>query len=561
MRRRSLLAALSAGLAGLAGCQGMASDGRRKGTFDVPPTETPAGTDEPRTTRDEPPETPPGIDPRTGREVPGGARRSVTGFGSRRRLVVEDGPLSSAPEKGRLTVGFLRPPTREAPARLWVALTNASDGRWRFEFGPSPPFSNYWASPVGPLAEERSLLLVPDDDRRFPYGDLVPETPTNGRWEATDDLGTPTGPVGKHRIALDPGESIAGTYRLLVHPDAGSLPARGVYEFAGLPWTESSLVLSAFDPHFSDPGSSRFPADRSVPDLPGPGGTRWYHRAAGGSTPWIYLRPERERLRIGEASTDLTVVNDARWTVQPGDLHLYKHHDGEWRRIAPWESELRVDLGGTTRHVPPGGRSTGRFVPARSTEFDPEQVGEGQRVGGLGSGLYAASLGPVETDGPRADTPAVITNAGDGDPTTTPDGSGTLLAALLELTGDPVGLSFTGDVAEVSREGSTATVRVDGRFGGAPAAGPELVVRRGGEPQVSLITEQVNQFPALRNALAAFEEGVGTVRVATAEGRVDRPLELLGPGSGRVGFVHDGRAYEATARNVLDPDRETTTGG
>lgn len=564
MRRRSLLAALSGGLAGLAGCQGVTGGGRREGTFGVPPTETPSdpgGSGDPQGEGTE--TTPPGIDPHALPEPPGSARRAVTrSFGPARRLVLAGDPGSTVPAGGRLTAAFLRPPTGEGPARVWIAFENVADERREFVFGPSPPFSHYWARRADDPHGRRAFLLVPDDDRRFPYDGVVPEATTDGRWEAADRLGTPTGPVDQHRIALDPGESITGTYSLLVHPYTGPLPERGTYRFDGAPWTQSKLAMALYDPSLADPGESRFRADHPVGLLPGHGETRWYHRvAAAEDPPGVFLRPERERVEIGEESVEFALENYTVGTVRAPDWYLFKRHGDDWREIGP-RGDPALEGERLRRSIPPGGRHLAGFSPFRSSAPDGGFARPGSRFVGLGGGTYAVrfdGVGSPETD--PAGT-VVVEDVDDRERTTADWPTGPAPAALLELVGPPAELAPTRDVAETTREGSTVTVRVDARFGGDPADGPELVVHRAGPGRGrDLITEQVMQFPALRNALTAFEEGVETVRVVTSGYRARAPVASLAEGGDGFALVYGGNRYEVVARDVVEAGENTTTTG
>ncbi|PSQ16654.1 hypothetical protein BRD00_10360 [Halobacteriales archaeon QS_8_69_26] len=542
-----------AALAGaLAGC-GDPEARRRQGTFGVPDTTT--TTDRRRTTED--PTTVQGVDPREGVEVPDAARRAVTSrSGPTRRLVLTERVLTETQQFGRLTAGFLAPPTSEGPARVWIRFTNASEYRRPFEFGPSPPFSHYWATEVEGSNENRAFLLVPDDDRPFPYDGVMPESSTEGRWVGAGRLGTPDGPIDEYRISLDPGESIAGTYSLLVHPERFSLPDRGVYRFDGGYWTEGSLGLSVFDPDLWSTGGTRFDPARTLPSLPGATETRWYHRVAARTpTPATFLEPDAERVRIGEGETELAVENYAPQTVRLSTWSLHKRHGDDWKRIVPWRPRDREGAERTpARPLPPGERSAATLVPVGPDETDPDPYAPGLRVEGVGAGTYAFGIRAHDLDGPGPDAPVTV---GQGDRENPFPGDDTVaLAALLEFTGPAAAVTPTGDVVDVSTDGTTVTVRVDSVTTSDPVVGPELVVTPVETPDgaVELITEQVNQFPALRNALAAFEEGVSEVRVVTSRFRVRSVLDSLAPEADRLRFVHEGRTFEARADDVLSPD-------
>lgn len=550
-----------AALAGvLAGCGGPEAR-RRQGTFGVPDTTAETTDGRPTvgdpTTVDDPGTTIRGVDPGKRIAVPDAARRAVTSEpGPARQFVLTERTLTTTRASGRLTAGFLEPPSPAGPARLWIRFTNSSGRRGPFDFGPSPPFSHYWATRVGGRPDERAFLLVPDDDRPFPYEGVVPDVRTEGRWVAADRLGTPEGSVEEYTISLDPGESIAGTYSLLVHPDAVPLPERGVYQFDGGFWTEGSLGLSVFRPSLSEPGTSRFDPGREVPPFRDGFPTRWYHRTSAQESATTFLRPGTERLRIDEDEAGLAVENYAPWTVRVGPWYLFKRHRGEWRRIAPWGPADPPDGVGPvmTRPVPPGGRVRRSFVPGGSTGSDPESYAPGLRVGGLGAGTYALRVRPVEVGGPGPDVPVAVDE--DGPARGATGVRRVALAALLELTGPAAEVTLDADRVEVTRDGPTVTVRGEGRYGRKPAVGPELVVRRveaaGDAP--TLLTEQVNQFPALRNALAVFEDGVETVRVATASSRVRSVLDRLAPDADRLRFVHRDRAYEARVEDAVAPE-------
>lgn len=541
MRRRALLGALTGGLAGLAGCQGFGggSDGRDT-PYDVPPRETTTET----TT-----EPIPGVDPSVDPDPVDPPVRTVsTQVGAGRSLAIADWPLSRYPGQGRYTVGFTTPPSLTTPATVFVAFTSTTDQPREYEFGPSPPFSNYLGVRTDGDQPRPGLVLVPMDGRPFPYDDPTPGVPTNGRWVATEGLGSPTGEVEARSVELAPGESVVGKYLLLRYPGAGEFPRRVTYSFGNGGWAEPTLSISVWDPTLRTARQSRF-EDRTLPDLPYVEPTQWYHRN-GGEEGTAYLEPPRERVELPRAVLSPTVENFSSVTVGADVLSLFKYRDGRWYRVAPLEREAT-----SPRYVAPGG-SLGWVVsvnndPESNASTDPSVPST--TVPRLGAGVYA--VGTVASGiSERSNTTAPVLLGSEVRAQSFGDES-TVLGALVELAGSSLELERSPNATFVDREDDVVTLRLE------PPGTPQdwspttvlNVVLRSSEYEAGegLIPEQVYQMLALRNALASFEGDVEAVRVRTSEALARRPMRAFGDGN-LLRFSYEGATYLGRARPIED---------
>lgn len=534
--RRGLLAATTGTLAALAGCGGTGSDTAPDRTpFDAPPRSTTATTDE---TPDDRPENlvPAGEDPLSALDL----RRAITGSLDARRYVLAAAPFSQAPDGTRLTAGFVRGPSRTGPARIAVAVTAANRGR-TVEFGPTPPFSAYRATPV--VSRVRRTPREPPDARylltpvdRSPYGDLTPPAPTDRGWVATADPGTPERPAERRTVTLAADESLVGRYDLLVHPEA-TPGTREAVQFDG----EDSPTALGLGVYERDAVDRETRVSRSVPDLNGP--TRWYHEGEGTA----FVRPDRERLSLPRDRTTVRLENYSSPSVVVDTWRLYKLVDGRPRRVGPFRFIL---WGPAPRPVPPAGTvSTELVVDARTDGRRPPGRLDAESLV-LGPGTYAVEYGArssgrvppgtplyVDGDGETARSPATVDGDGETvDPTTR-------YAALFTVAGERPPLVPTDDVERVDRDGATVTVRVESRSVGLEAdAEPVLVVERapaGPTPAPRLLLEQAYWFPSLRNALSHLEPGVDRVRVVSAVTPSKRAVQFL---AGEAGEEADGAA-------------------
>lgn len=142
--------------------------------------------------------------------------------------------------------------TEEHPARIRVRLTNDAESQRTLRFGSSPPLSTY-VSKAGD--EGAKLVLVPGDTSKVSARDsnddgtfrLVPERPTDGCWQAEDDI------IGQDILqsrTLEPGGSVTETYTVLAGADNDPCLPADEYRFEGSFEAESerfgwSLVVSA----------------------------------------------------------------------------------------------------------------------------------------------------------------------------------------------------------------------------------------------------------------------------------------------------------------------------
>jgi hypothetical protein len=531
VRRRALLAGLTGGLAGIAGCQGLGGSDSRDDTYEVPTRET---------------STVPGIDPSVDSDAPGSLSRAVSArVGPDRNFAIATPPLSDNPGPGRYVVGFTGGPGPSTPAKVWIEFTATADRPREYEFGPSPPFSNYLGVRSGSDGSPIGYVLVPTDDRPFPYEDPVPDEPTDGQWTATAPLESPDEPIRGRTVELDPGESIAGEYALLAPPGDSITPNRAAYAFEGDEQTAPSLTVSTWDPGVRDPVSSRF-EERSVPELPYSAPTRWFHRVDDDDPP-VYLTPSRERIDLASFVTVPTVENYTLRSVGVGRRALFKLEEGTWYPIGP----LPIDRA-TPEFLAPGGSREWEVTGRNDGESEVSTGSSSSATfNSLGEGLYAVAATAYGV-------PSEVTEGGPLvlDPGTAREVSRsgrTVLAALFELSGYEAYVFAPDDAELLSREAGTVTVRLgeqsgEDREGGDPA---ELIVEPAttADPSLKLIAEQVLQLFALRTALANFGFGdeVERVVVLADEETVRRPIEAFGEGY-RISFKFEGTAYEAKWR-------------
>ncbi len=593
MKRRTLLAALVPAAAGIAGCQSLGAEdeesppGARRTTFGVPPTETsttdgttaegydpPTGT----TDRDTPVVRPPEA-VRQGQDLspPGDLTRAVeTQVGPPRRMVLANRPLGGVPSGFQLVAGFLGTATRQSPARLWIGVQNATDADRVVEFGPTPPLSTYRGDPGDPVGTSTDppphLVLVPGTESLYPVSEVVPDRPTDGCWAVT---GTPAGrapPAEPGATLLEPGEAIAGEYLVLSATPDGCLPERERYQFGD--GSGVGLLVSVWSPRTAAPASSRF--DRSVPSLPGEDRTRWFHEATPDTT--VYLEPSAERVELPAARVEFSLRNFSATTlsINPAEWVLYKFHGGEFKRVGPWAFSLpltfvgpgdehAIELGIEKRPGDLSGSSADDAEERSGASADDSDERSGasavNRMAGIGPGLYAVQHGTSGVD-PGTDGPLVVGLESGSETVERPQA---VYAALLRVVGDALELTPTRDVERTKREGDRLTVYVDV---GAERDPDTLVVRRvgpGTDPEAELITEQVFQAPALRNALAYLraDPDRSTVHVHTSEYAVRTPLRRFGPddGTDRLRFRFDGEPFVAMPEAEQFGAGDRTTGG
>lgn len=108
----------------------------------------------------------------------------------------------------------------DKPARVRIKLTNDSDQKIRFDFGPTPPFSEYEAEMVD---GDSKLKLIPDTrehisppSRNQTLSFVIPDEPINGCWKLRSEFRQE---VPLKMIYLSPGESVSETYSIYADPD------------------------------------------------------------------------------------------------------------------------------------------------------------------------------------------------------------------------------------------------------------------------------------------------------------------------------------------------------
>lgn len=110
----------------------------------------------------------------------------------------------------------------DSPARVRIAVENTGDREETPIFGATPPFTEHRGRQVDGAA---AALLVPVD--RPHMAEVIPGTPENDTWQATDDFAVNATAV---QVPLSPGETVGRTYAFLAAPDSEGLPA-GDYRF------------------------------------------------------------------------------------------------------------------------------------------------------------------------------------------------------------------------------------------------------------------------------------------------------------------------------------------
>ncbi|WP_336036492.1 hypothetical protein [Halobacterium yunchengense] len=497
MRRRALLSSLAATTtAALAGCA--SSTGEDATT--TRPTDDDGTTDAGTTTDD---------------EVPSG---EPAGYAS--VVDLETGPRTYAfaptgmhtDDGAHVSLWFDRTGTADHPPRLRGWLENANDYANTFEVE--------WIPVVGrthtrqPRCFDHGARLHAAPTANNDLAETVPEVvrDESGFWRVVD-----VGPWMPARRRLDPGERVRLEYVLVGEPEMDGRPT-GTYEFRGRDETARVAVWNADEP--GPTRESRF-SGRSVPAPSEDASVQWFHDAAADTA--VYLAPSRERVEL-DGAVQFEVVNHGREAAQCGHWNVHKLVAGEWFHVAP-----RAHLS-DCRVLHPGARMDWTL-----RAFNGEAVPCGSGCGGAGcrGGLTQGFLGGGEY--------AVV--AGYGHPE---DES----AALVELVGDPVEVVPTED-ASVEVDGSTATVTTPRWGDGEHPPDATLVVSRAESADERLLPEQVMAASAggfaggggaLRNALAAFEDGVERVEVRADEYAVDG---AVGHDADVGRFELRGRAYEA----------------
>lgn len=498
MRRRTFLASLTAGLPLVAGCTGdpSGSPGTR--------TSAPSSTVDPTGTATAPTEgggTPNGEPVEV--DDPFGA--GIVDLGTAPRTYALS-PLRYRSDDGAdVSMKFAATETADHPATVVASLRNANGFANTFRLDWTPPFGRLSSDVPHPEWEEYGdgtyrvgLVFAPTENH-----DLVDDPPaieraSDGFWRLAEGGGRWL----PETVRLEPGEVVRGEYAVVGKSEGvGKGRPAGVYEFSR--GQEGSIRITVWDTGKPGPErESRF-AGASVPALPGENEVAWYHEADP-TTP-SHVRPSAERASL-PAKLDFTFVNHARESTSCGHWDLYKLHGGEWYFLGPYAQTADC------RVVAPGGSKTWTLA-ADDGEAIP--CDGAATYGHLGGGRYAAV-------------------AGYGHATSR---SG----ALVELVGEPATITPTDD-ASAERDGDTVTVTTPRWDDGDRSPSATLTVTRAGSADETLIPEQVmrDRFRGLRNALAFFEDGVGTVVVRTDEHVAER---VVGYESDVRTFAVEGRAY------------------
>jgi hypothetical protein len=505
MKRRALLASLSASLVAVAGCN------------DADTTTDPGSTDEPGDGT--PTDQPPGDTPTPGGETPtdtpdddndglGIGAASIVDLETVNRTYALTSLRYRTDDHASVRLKFSATATTEQPATVEATLTNENDFENTFRLDWTPPFGELASDPPHPMGERgtehtfrSSLVFAPTENHDLVEEGADIERDEDGHWRLT---GEPL-PELPETVRLEPGESVEGEYALVGRVEGEGRPP-GVYEFSRA--GESPVSVTVWETDAPGPESeSRFAGD-SVPALPGDSETAWYHDADAG-TP-TFVRPSVERTDL-PASVEFTFVNRSRDSTSCGHWTFYKLQDGEWFSLGPYvqTADCRV--------VSPGGAktwtaraATGEMAPCDARQFEF-----------LGGGRYAAVAGYGHAT-PRS-------------------------GALVEFDAPEVSVVPTDDVTSERSDG-TVTATAD-RWRNAPddehRSRRHLVLEPTAEAEQRYIPEQVmrQRFRGLRNTLAFVGPDVERVVLRTDDRIVDN---VTGYDQGSRSFEFEGQAYTVT---------------
>ncbi|MEZ3116072.1 hypothetical protein RYH80_09115 [Halobaculum sp. MBLA0147] len=534
MRRRALLAAVAAGLAG---CGGRTAPG------DLPTTPT----DDTQT----PTETPAtDATPATQAATDGGRGDPETWVGDTRAVAFETGPRTvalAAPgvrlDSLRLRAGFARTATAEGPAVLRATLGNPNDWTETLRLTEIPLFEPVQsvrrsAEAGGPA----TLYLAPTAAHDLADAATPAERDPRGYWRATE---TPD-PLPE-TTELGPGETLYGEYHLLGHADRTGF-ATGAYQFDH----DSGLTLHVWNTETPGPtAESRF-AGISPPPLPGSDGsggsdgTTWYHNADGDTS--TFLRPSAEQVATPGA-VSFEVVNHTTERL-PGNYHDWSVHklvDGRWHLLDPWVIPMPL--------TPLGPGETHRYDLRVFHGAYDDATADGRHgsdelvVPYLGGGRYAfdatfgdgvAALFDVDAPPLSVSPPSEAVSSTDGDRVEIRDGDwrdadGTVPASNYRVTVRAERL--TG----ATETGGDGTPTGDGTPDGDDA--DDTGVGVAGNGRLVVIAEQLyrERYRALRGVLSGFGDGVSTVLFRTADGGLGDAVPAFDESPRRV--VFDGDAY------------------
>jgi len=395
MHRRTLLASLAAGTAGLAGCSfasGNTPADDATPTDDDTPTEPPSPT-----------ETPPDDDQQQWPEPPE-EMASVVELETLSRTYAFQPIQQYTDDEARVVLWFDQTATADHPARLRGWLENGNDFENTFRLGWIPAVGRTFSRQPDGYDHEARLHLVATENNALTGGAPDLTQTDDGVWYARDG-----GPELPETYRMESGERVALEYYLVGEAGAPGRPT-GVYEFRGDSETARVTVWDTDSP--GPDGDSRF-AGRSVPVLGDERTTQWYHEADDSTV--AYVEPSTERVEL-DGLVSFEMVNNSHQGLRCGHWNLHKLVDGEWFHVAPTvhTSDCRL--------LAAGGRTSWSL-----RAFNGEAVPCGRACGS--DGLTRGYLGGGEY--------AVV--AGYGHPA---DASG----ALVELVGDAVEIVPTDDV-------------------------------------------------------------------------------------------------------------------
>jgi len=510
MRRRALLAGLSAGLAAVAGCSGTAD------SDDGTPTDRPA--DDPTPTGDRTPTDSPDSSTDTPTDEPGDNDWDL-GAASIVDLETANRTYALAPlryrddDGGSVRLRFTSTATSDGPATVEAVLANENPFENTFQLDWLPPFGRPYSDIPYPMVGDRGdftyrvgLAFAPTENHDLVDEGTTLERDAEGYWRLGRNV-----PDVPETVRLDPGETVRGEYALVGRGDGGGRGRPpGIYEFSRA--GDGPVRVTVWETDASGPaGDSRF-AGTSVPALSDERATAWFHDANAG-TP-TFVRPSVERTAL-PARVDFTFVNRSRESTSCGHWQFYKLQDGEWFSLGPYVQTADC------RSVRPGG--TKRWVlRAASGEMAPCQA---QSFPFLGGGRYAAVAGYGHA----------TSHSG----------------ALVEFDAPPVSVVPTDDVTS-EREGGTVTATGQ-PWEAAPDAEHrsrvQLVLERtagdGTEPERAFIAEQVmrRRFCGLRNTLAFDGPDLDRVVLRTDDRTAG---QAVGYDGGSLTFRYDGQTYVLT---------------
>ena len=510
MRRRALLASTAASLAGIAGCASLSA----RSPTNESDADGPIDRDESKGAGDDP-DGEPDDDPNDEQDDPLDDMTSVIELETGPRTLAFGGTGTHTTDGAFVQLSFDRTATADHPARLSGTLRNDNEYANTFELQRIPAVGAIHSATLDDADGYPSLHLAPTEQH-----DLAETVPSLGRtaegyWQVDS-----VGPWVSERVRLEPSEEVALEYVVANDPETSGRPT-GIYEFRG--WNDESAQIAVWNTDEPGPSAdSRF-AGRSIPQIDEETTTQWFHEAD--ESTQTYLQPARERVEL-DAAIDFELVNNSHESVGCGHWNVHKLVDGEWYHVGPTvhTSDCRFLGAGARKHW------TLRAFNGTPVRCDDGSFGrDGQTLGYLGGGTYGVV-------------------AGYGHPA---DQSG----ALVELVGDPVGVTPT-EAATIQRSDGEVVVTTPAYDDGEHPEDATLVVKRttaeaAGEDSERVIVEQLlggqhgfDSSQALRNGIAAFEDGVERVEVRTDEHGASAAVGFE-EGSRYVAFR--GEYYELTA--------------